>query len=131
MRVCLDTNAVSELMRGHELLTHSIRQATSLVISVVVVGELMEGYSAGSRYEKNVSILRRFLNQPFVEMRDTTFATAEGYARIKKILRSQGTPIPTNDVWIAAHATESASELWSFDRHFEVIPGLHWRPWFN
>jgi tRNA(fMet)-specific endonuclease VapC len=55
-----------------------------------------------------------------------TLETADRFGRIAAALRRRGTPIPTNDVWIAAHAFESGAELLSFDRHFEQIDGLAW-----
>lgn len=127
MRVLLDTNAVSGLLRGNAGLGRSIRSASELVFSSVVVGELLHGYRAGKRYEKNLSVLRRLLAQPFVELRDVTFETAETYGRIQSQLQGDGTPLPTNDVWIAAQAIEAGAELWTFDRHFQGIAGLAWR----
>ena len=32
--------------------------------------------------------------------------------------------IPTNDIWIAAHAFESGAELLTLDRHFFNVDGL-------
>ena len=55
-----------------------------------------------------------------------TFATAERFARVMETLREQGTPIPTNDVWIAAQAQELGAELISGDQHFEQVPDLSW-----
>jgi tRNA(fMet)-specific endonuclease VapC len=50
--------------------------------------------------------------------------TADRFGRIAANLRRAGTPIPTNDIWIAAHAMESGAELITLDHHFEHIPGL-------
>ena len=43
---------------------------------------------------------------------------------LKYQLKLAGTPIPINDVWIAAHAIETGSMLITFDSHFDRIPGL-------
>lgn len=94
---------------------------------MVVLGELIHGYRSGRRFEKNMSVLRRLLAQPFVETRDTTFETAEIYGRLQAELRDAGQPIPTNDVWIAAQSIESGAELWTFDGHFSALHGLSWR----
>ena len=127
VRILLDTNAVSALMRGDASLAASVRNATELVFSTVVVGELVHGYRAGKRHEKNMAVLRRFLAQSFVELREVGFETALGFGRIQSELHARGTPIPTNDVWIAAHAAETGAELWTFDDHFKVVTGLQWR----
>lgn len=39
-------------------------------------------------------------------------------------LRTQGTPIPTNDLWIAALVVEHGLTLYTRDRHFEHLPQL-------
>src|SRR5262249_33293324 len=127
MRALLDTNAVTALMRGDSTVAGLVRTATELVFSAVVAGELLHGYRAGKRYEKNVTVLRRFRAQPYVELRDVTFETAEGFGRIQSDLLRRGTPIPTNDVWIAAHAIEAGAELWTYDSHFKAVHGLLWR----
>lgn len=127
MRVLLDTNVVSHLMRGDARLAGLVKHASELVLSVIVVGELLHGYRAGRRYEENAAVLRKFLAQPFVELRYLSFDTAEGYGRIQRELQQQGTPIPTNDAWIAAHSIEAGAELWSYDRHFAGVAGLPWR----
>ena len=127
MRALLDTNVYSQLVRGAPTLAQAVRGASELVFSMVVVGELLHGYRSGSRFEKNIAVLRRFLAQPFVELRDVTFETAEQYGRIQNELRKSGRPIPTNDVWIAAHAIETGAELWTLDDHFDQVAGLQWR----
>lgn len=53
-------------------------------------------------------------------------ATADRFSRIAAVLRRAGTPIPTNDIWISAHAFESGAELLTFDAHFEKVEGLVW-----
>ena len=55
---------------------------------------------------------------------DVTRATAEVFGVVKNQLKQAGTPIPINDVWIAAHAIETGSWLVTFDRHFTLIPGV-------
>ena len=127
MRVLLDTNVYSQVVRGAPTLAQAVRGASELVFSVVVIGELLHGYRAGTRYEKNVAVLRRFVAQPFVELREVTFETAEQFGRVQDALRRRGTPIPTNDVWIAAHAMETGAELWTLDAHFQNVEGLSWR----
>ena len=46
------------------------------------------------------------------------------FGRIAAALRKAGTPIPTNDIWIAAHVFETGAELITFDRHFDSVRGL-------
>lgn len=124
MKRLLDTNAYVELLKGNADVVNLVRSAEQLVFSMVVVGELLFGFRNGSRYEKNLALLDEFLNQPWVELQLVTRTTADRFGRIAAALRKAGTPIPTNDIWIAAHAFETGAELISFDRHFGSVRGL-------
>lgn len=120
----LDTNAYVAMRRGEASVTACVRDSESLVFSLFVVGELMFGFRNGNRYQKNVAELEAFLEQPDVTLALPTWATSDRYGRISAALRKAGTPIPTNDIWIAAHAFETGAELITLDQHFECIPGL-------
>jgi len=63
-----------------------------------------------------------------VHVVQVTLETADRFARIASRLREKGTPIPTNDIWVAAHAMEEGARLISSDRHFEAVEGLAWEP---
>ena len=57
-----------------------------------------------------------------------SFTTADRYARTAAALRAKGRPIPSNDIWIAAHALETGADLVSYDHHFGEVDGLAWIP---
>ncbi len=124
MKRLLDTNAYVELLKGAPTVATMVREAEQLVFSTVVVGELLFGFRNGTRYDKNLAVLDDFLSQPWVELQPVTRVTADRFGRVAAALRKAGTPIPTNDVWIAAHAFETGAELITFDRHFESVRGL-------
>lgn len=126
MKILLDTNAYSAIGRGHPAATEILRQAAGLVVSTVMLGEVLAGFRAGSRWNENLADLHRFLAQPRVRVAPVTRTTADRYSRIWVALRRKGRPIPTNDVWIAAHALETGADLISFDPHFEHVEGLAW-----
>ncbi len=126
MRLALDTNAWSAIRRGDQEVARRLRGAEEIFVSAVVVGELLQGFLLGTRWEQNRSELENFLQNPFVRLLSVTLVTAEHYARIWAQLRRAGTPIPTNDVWIAAHAIEAHADLLSFDGHFSSVEGLSW-----
>jgi tRNA(fMet)-specific endonuclease VapC len=73
-----------------------------------------------------MSDLDGFLENRFVEFLPVSYTTADRFGRIAALLRKKGAPLPSNDIWIAAHAIESGAELLSFDRHFANIEGLVW-----
>ena len=126
MRILLDTNAYSALLRGHDDVADRVRRAERVVLSTVVAGELLLGFRLGTRLKKNMAEFEAFLENPYVSLVPVTLTTADRFARIAAALRAKGRPIPTNDIWIAAHAMEAGAELLSFDAHFGAIDGLPW-----
>lgn len=124
MKLLLDTNAYVGLLRGSTAVAARVREAEQLAFSMVVVGELLFGFRNGTRYEKNLATLEDFLAEPWVELQPVTRVTADRFGRIAAALRKAGTPLPTNDIWIAAHALETGAELITFDHHFENVRGL-------
>jgi tRNA(fMet)-specific endonuclease VapC len=113
-------------MQGWPEVTDRGCRAECIFLSAVVAGELIFGFRNGTRYESNITGLRAFLDNPYVEFLSVTFTTSDRFGRIAAELRRKGRPIPTNDIWIAAHAMEAGAELISSDPHFEVIDGLVW-----
>lgn len=126
MKRLLDTNAYAALKRGHEGVARLVRESTELVFSMVVVGELLFGFRNGTRFERNARELDEFLADARVGVLLATRTTADRFGRIASALRRAGTPIPSNDIWIAAHTFESGAELVTFDGHFEAVEGLVW-----
>lgn len=124
MKVLLDTSAYVRLLKGAPDLVDSIMGAETVLMSPIVLGELMFGFRKGTRVHANMRDLEEFLTQDTVHRIPLGETTADRYSRISVQLKRQGTPIPTNDIWIAAQAMEHGAELFTFDRHFEMIHGL-------
>jgi len=123
-RVLLDTNAYSALLSGDELILTVIAQAQTVYMSTFVLGELYAGFKGGSREQQNVHILASFLSKPTCEVLNGSEETARIFGDLKHRLKRAGTPLPINDVWIAAHNIETGSTLISYDKHFDKITGL-------
>lgn len=126
MKVLLDTNAYTALFRGHNGVAARVRRAEQVLVSTVVAGELLFGFRNGSRFETNREELEDFLASPYVVLLPVTLVTADRFGRIAASLRRKGRPLPTNDIWIAAHAMESGADLLSFDEHFNEVDGIAW-----
>lgn len=126
MRILLDSNAYSLLMRGHEQVAELVRSAEDVILSAIVVGELMYGFRWGSQFDRNAADLRSFLNSPYVSFAPVGSITADRYSRIAASLRAKGRPIPTNDIWVAAQVMETGAELISADEHFTHVDGIAW-----
>lgn len=124
MRLAIDTNAYTALMAGHKRVLELLETADEIVVPAVVAGELMAGFLIGTRTEANVAELRSFLDRPGVSIKTVDIEAAERYGALVRNLRAAGTPIPTNDLWIAATALAAGAALLTRDRRFETIAGL-------
>jgi tRNA(fMet)-specific endonuclease VapC len=124
VKILIDTSAYVGFKRNVTDIVNIIVNAEVIIFSPIVQGELMFGFRAGSRFKKNMADLNLFLDNDAVELIRIGETTSDRYSRIAALLRQQGTPIPTNDIWIAAQAMESGAELITTDRHFDKIPGL-------
>ena len=123
-KILLDTNAYARFLRGDERVLGYLAQADTVFMSVFVLGELLAGFRAGGKEKDNRRILERFLLKSSVTVLDGTIDTADLFGLVMASLKKSGTPIPINDVWIAAHALETGSVLVTFDEHFAAVPGL-------
>ena len=126
MRLLLDSNAYTLFARRHPQITYFVLQAEEILLSAIVVGELLAGFRQGSRFDLNLAELHAVLDDSNVSLVPVGSVTADRYARISASLRAKGRPIPTNDIWIAAHAMETGADLVSADRHFEHVDGIAW-----
>jgi tRNA(fMet)-specific endonuclease VapC len=123
----LDTNALSALADGHPGAVERISQAASLAIPAVVLGEFRYGIAHSRRRSDYESWLSHHDADYTVLAVDA--ATSEHYARIRAELRAKGSPIPANDVWIAASARQHRLPIVSRDRHFDAVPGVERIDW--
>ena len=124
MKILLDTSGYVGFKRGTEAVVDSITSAEAILFSPVVLGELMFGFRNGNRFKDNMDELNKFLEHQVVEFIHIGKMTSDRYSRIAFHLKLQGTPIPSNDIWLAAQAIEHGAELITLDRHFENIAGL-------
>jgi len=123
-KIVIDTSAYSRLLRGNEDVLEALGRADMVYLSVFVLAELYAGFKGGSKEVRNRDLLERFLSRATVRTIPATRETAEVFAEIKHALKRAGTPLPINDVWVAAHAVETGSVLVTFDSHFKQICGL-------
>ena len=124
MRLALDTNAYSAAGRGEREIVETIEKADAVYLPFVVLGELRAGFAVGTQGASNERGLARFLTLPGVTVLHSSDDTARQYAMLYRQLRVQGTPVPTNDLWIAALVIEHDLDLCSRDAHFERLPQL-------
>ena len=122
MNIALDTNAYSDFMRGDPDRARVIRSANSIALPLIVLAELRAGFAAGSSESSNAANLQRFLASPRVSTLLPDEQTTHHYAQLHRQLRSEGAPIPTNDLWIAALVVQHDLVLCTSDNHFRRLP---------
>ena len=120
----IDTNIYSGFLRGDRTAADALETAHEIHLPLIVVAELLAGFVLGTRKAANRDRLAQFMASPRVLVMKPDERTADHYADIYATLRKRGTPIPTNDLWIAALARQQRLPLFSFDQHFSVVPGL-------
>jgi tRNA(fMet)-specific endonuclease VapC len=124
VKLALDTQAYSDFCRGDAAILHNVQRADRVVFPLIVIGELRAGFQAGGFGRENERVLERFLTRRRVEVAKPDLETTHHYARLFLQLRRQGTPIPINDLWIAAIVHQHNLTLQSDDAHFDFLPQL-------
>ncbi len=120
----VDTNAYSALVRDDERIVRLLHSTDRLIFPFIVIGELLAGFRLGTREELNRKALRALLTVRQTTLLYADSETPEHYASIFAELRRAGTPIPTNDIWIAAIARQHQLPVCSLDGHFQYVKGL-------
>lgn len=120
--IMIDTSAYAAFLRGHTEIKLSLQQAEEISLNPVIIGELIAGFSMGRQENKNRAILQEFLSSERVKMVVIDEETSERYAFIAIYLRPKGTPMPTNDLWIAASAMQHGLKVLTTDKHYLEIP---------
>ena len=120
-RLLLDTSGYSAFMRGHSEIVAALQEADEVCFNPVIFGELLAGFIKGKKRKKNERELKTFLQSPRVKILDVDAETAERYAVILNSLWKAGTPIPTNDIWIAATAMQHGLHLLTTDAHYQEV----------
>lgn len=124
MELLFDTNAYVEVAKGNAAALQKLRRASLVHLTFVSLAELRAGFACGSKTQQNEKNLQRFLAAKRVNVLYADSETSLFYARIYATLRKNGTPIPTNDLWIAALALQHGLPVYTFDRHFNKVAAI-------
>jgi tRNA(fMet)-specific endonuclease VapC len=123
-KILIDTNIYSFAMRGDHEVIRILKKMEMIGISAISVGELLSGFKGGTRESKNREELDFFLDSPRVVLYPVDVVTSDYYSEIINNLKKAGTPVPTNDIWIAAAAFQHGLKLFTKDTHFSFVKGL-------
>ena len=124
MKVALDTNRYVDLCKGVVETVTLLEEAEAVILPFIALGELRAGFANGRRQLENEQTLRRFLLTEGVHVLFADDQTTHHYASVFRQLRKQGTPIPTNDMWLAALVLQHNLVLHDRDKHFDHLPQL-------
>jgi tRNA(fMet)-specific endonuclease VapC len=126
-RYLLDTNILIALLAAEPRVVERVRSAQAVHVPVIALGELYYGARHSARVEENLHRVATLAETAAVLRCDLT--TAAHYGEVKAALRAKGTPIPENDLWIAALAKQHGLTVASRDNHFDAVPGLEIERW--
>jgi len=124
VEIVIDTNRYRDFVDGKPDAVAVFRSAPKIYVPLVVVAELRAGFAVGSRGAENQRVFERFIHRPRVQVLMPAMETTRHYAALYRQLRSSGTPIPTNNLWIAALVVQHDVPLYSRDAHFDLISQL-------
>jgi len=124
MKIAIDTNRYRDFCEGVAEAVERFRTAERIVMPFPVLAELRAGFACGTSARRNEGVLNTFLNRPRVVCLFADEQTTFHFARIFRQLREQGTPIPTNDIWVASVVQQHNLMLYSRDGHFDHLPQL-------
>lgn len=130
-RMMLDTSAYAAFLKGHHEIKLTLQQADEIFLNPVVLGELIAGFLMGRNEKRNRAILRDFLSSARVRIVEIDEETSERYAAIVDHLHTKGSPIPTNDLWIAASTMQHGLKVLTTDKHYLEVPQIitqYYRP---
>jgi len=124
VKIALDTNAYSDYARGQPGRIQLIQTASEIHLPLFTLAELRAGFLRGGQQRKNEADLLRFLRSTRVSLLLPDEDTATHFAYLDQQLRRQGTPIPVNDLWIAALVVQHGMVLCTSDAHFDHLPQI-------
>ena len=121
----IDTNILIDCFQRERGAVDAMSDYDRILVCPAVLGEFKAGIDISTKRGKKAKrLLDEFLDDPAVVVIPCTDETADYYARIYKALKANGTPLPTNDIWIAASALEHGASVISGDSHFSFVPML-------
>jgi tRNA(fMet)-specific endonuclease VapC len=123
-KILIDTNIYSRAMRGDREVIRILKKMEQIGISTISIGELLSGFKGGNNESKNREELDFFLDSPRVVLYPVDIVTSDYYSEIINNLKKAGTPVSTNDIWIAAVAFQHGLKLFTKDAHFSFVKGL-------
>lgn len=122
-----DTNIIIAFLNGEKSVIEKIYQLEVLNVSVITIGEMLYGANKSSNLKSNIEVYNDFFNNCNIYIVDKK--VSECYGKIRSELSQNGTPIPENDIWIAAIAKSNNKIIVSRDKHLNQIKFIKTEKW--
>ncbi len=106
-----------------KLVLQKLDLCKAVYVSTVLLAELYFGAYRSASPEKHLSMIAIAIRNSKLLAIDAE--TAKMFVSIKLALFAKGKPIPENDIWIAATAIQHNLPLYTSDKHFADIEGVH------
>jgi tRNA(fMet)-specific endonuclease VapC len=123
MKICIDSSSYIAMHRGKGKIGEILAKSEEVIIPAATFAELTEGFLGDAKGVEKNSEFNNFLDMPNVRFVPAGHSIAYRYAQISHSLKRRGTPVPPNDIWIAATAFENGACVLSYDAHFDRIDG--------
>jgi tRNA(fMet)-specific endonuclease VapC len=118
----LDTNTVSYIIKGEPVVVREhLRKIpmASVCISSITQAELLRGVARKPEAKRLPIAVKEFLIR--VDIMPWDSEAAETYARLRTSCESEGTPLGTMDMLIAAHSVAAGAVLVTNDQAFYKV----------
>ena len=126
--VVVDSSVLIDVINGRGDFAVLLGKAEKVLVPLIVLGEIHAGFSDTRADSAKRKAVEKFLAIPSVQTITITEDTIGFYAAVRRQLKKAGTPIPQNDVWIAAQALEHGAVLCTLDNDFKVVANLRLVP---
>lgn len=121
-KIALDTNIAIEILNKDQATIASVNKFEIFYLPITVCGELLFGAQNSNKNKTNERKFKKFIKS--CKILNSSILIAEEYSAIRIELKKKGTPIPENDIWIAAICKVNNLPLATRDKHFSNIEGL-------
>lgn len=133
MKIVLDTNAVSALMKGDPGVMERLKQRSKGEVSVPqpVLAEIAYGIERLPKSKRKEALQERFdLVRSELARSSWSDEVSESFGRIKAVLEKKGQRIEDFDAAIASHALATGAVLVTANLdHMTRVPGLTVEDW--
>ena len=119
----VDSSILIEVMKGNKDVSAKLNAIPQALMNPIILSELYFGACLSGNPNKNVNQIINAVQR--FKLLNIDANTVQTFVSIKLDLSAKGTPIPENDIWIAASAVQHQLAVYTKDAHFKNIKNLN------